>query len=157
MSTAADVFLDTPACNAHTTASYALWAGTPIVTLALRRLVSRVGASLAIAASASSEPRAHPSSVPAVAGVTGVARDLADYELLAAAVVRQRAARGARHFEMWREAELDKRRRGETAAFDPDRWVRGVDRGLAMLYETAAAHAGAASADRAARMHVLVA
>lgn len=156
MSTAADVFLDTPACNAHTTASYALWAGTPIVTLALRRLVSRVGASLAIAASTASAPRTRSSLMPAVAGVTGVARDLADYELLAVAIVRQRAVRGAHQFERWREAELAKRRRGETAAFDADRWVHSMDRGLAMLYE-AAAHAGAASAQRAAHMHMLVA
>jgi tetratricopeptide (TPR) repeat protein len=156
MSTAADVFLDTPACNAHTTASYALWAGTPIVTLALRRLVSRVGASLAIAASTASAPRTRPSFVPAVAGVTGIARDLADYELLAVAMVRQRAVRGAHQFELWRDAELAKRRRGEIAAFDADRWVHSVDRGLAMLYE-AAAHAGATSAHRAAHMHMLVA
>uniref|UniRef100_A0A061RFK4 protein O-GlcNAc transferase n=2 Tax=Tetraselmis sp. GSL018 TaxID=582737 RepID=A0A061RFK4_9CHLO len=46
----ADVFLDTPLCNAHTTGCDVLWAGTPIVTLPLERMASRVAASLCTAA-----------------------------------------------------------------------------------------------------------
>ena len=46
----ADVFLDTPICNAHTTGCDVLWAGTPIVTLPLERMASRVAASLCSAA-----------------------------------------------------------------------------------------------------------
>ena len=46
----ADVFLDTPLVNAHTTACDVLWAGVPIVTLPLRRMASRVCASLVTAA-----------------------------------------------------------------------------------------------------------
>ncbi len=42
----ADVFLDTWPCNAHTTASDALWAGVPVVTFAGRTFASRVAASL---------------------------------------------------------------------------------------------------------------
>jgi predicted O-linked N-acetylglucosamine transferase (SPINDLY family) len=42
----ADLFLDTFAVNAHTTASDALWAGVPLVTLAGRQFAARVGASL---------------------------------------------------------------------------------------------------------------
>lgn len=42
----ADLFLDTLPCNAHTTASDALWAGLPVVTCAGRGLVARVAASL---------------------------------------------------------------------------------------------------------------
>lgn len=42
----ADVFLDTPLCNAHTTGCDVLWGGCPMVTLPLERMASRVGASL---------------------------------------------------------------------------------------------------------------
>lgn len=42
----ADLFLDTLPCNAHTTASDALWAGLPILTCAGSAFASRVAASL---------------------------------------------------------------------------------------------------------------
>ncbi len=42
----ADLFLDTFPVNAHTTASEALWAGCPLVTLAGQTLISRVAGSL---------------------------------------------------------------------------------------------------------------
>jgi len=47
---AADLFLDTLPYNAHTTASDALWAGLPMVTITGPTLAGRVGASLATAA-----------------------------------------------------------------------------------------------------------
>jgi len=42
----ADLFLDTFAVNAHTTASDALWAGLPLVTMCGQQFAARVGASL---------------------------------------------------------------------------------------------------------------
>jgi hypothetical protein len=42
----ADLFLDTWPCNAHTTASDALWAGLPVLTLRGESFAARVGASL---------------------------------------------------------------------------------------------------------------
>ena len=42
----ADLFLDTVPCNAHTTASDALWAGLPLLTLQGESFASRVAASL---------------------------------------------------------------------------------------------------------------
>jgi predicted O-linked N-acetylglucosamine transferase (SPINDLY family) len=42
----ADLFLDTWPCNAHTTASDALWAGVPVITLAGRTFAQRVAGSL---------------------------------------------------------------------------------------------------------------
>jgi predicted O-linked N-acetylglucosamine transferase (SPINDLY family) len=42
----ADVFIDTYPCNAHTTASDALWAGLPVVTLMGNSFAGRVAASL---------------------------------------------------------------------------------------------------------------
>jgi predicted O-linked N-acetylglucosamine transferase (SPINDLY family) len=43
---AADLFLDTLPCNAHTTASDALWAGLPLLTCAGEAFAGRVAASL---------------------------------------------------------------------------------------------------------------
>ncbi|KAI0244842.1 hypothetical protein L0F63_001158 [Massospora cicadina] len=47
----ADLFFDTPECNAHTTAADILWSGTPIVTYArhIYKMCSRVAASIAYA------------------------------------------------------------------------------------------------------------
>ncbi|RYG68568.1 hypothetical protein EON64_04875, partial [archaeon] len=42
----ADLFLDTPACNAHTTACDILWSGTPLITMAGEKMASRVAASI---------------------------------------------------------------------------------------------------------------
>jgi predicted O-linked N-acetylglucosamine transferase (SPINDLY family) len=42
----ADLFLDSWPCNAHTTASDALWAGLPVLTYAGKAFASRVAASL---------------------------------------------------------------------------------------------------------------
>ncbi|EKX44545.1 hypothetical protein GUITHDRAFT_109660 [Guillardia theta CCMP2712] len=44
----ADLFLDTPMYNAHSTAADALWAGVPVLTLAREKMAARVGASLAL-------------------------------------------------------------------------------------------------------------
>ncbi len=46
----ADLYLDAWPCNAHTTASEALWMGVPVVSLKGRTFASRVGASLLHAA-----------------------------------------------------------------------------------------------------------
>ena len=47
----ADVFLDTPECNAHTTAADILWSGTPVITFPKYdfKMCSRVAASIAYA------------------------------------------------------------------------------------------------------------
>ncbi|XP_010247969.1 PREDICTED: probable UDP-N-acetylglucosamine--peptide N-acetylglucosaminyltransferase SEC [Nelumbo nucifera] len=45
----ADLFLDTPLCNAHTTGTDVLWAGLPIITLPLEKMATRVAGSLCLA------------------------------------------------------------------------------------------------------------
>eukprot|EP00850_Spirogloea_muscicola_P014424 SM000103S09516 [mRNA] locus=s103:488527:496923:+ [translate_table: standard] len=45
----ADLFLDTPLCNAHTTGVDVLWAGLPMITLPLQKMATRVAMSLAFA------------------------------------------------------------------------------------------------------------
>src|SRR4029077_18348764 len=63
----ADLFLDTFPCNAHTTASDALWAGVPVLTCAGDTFVSRVAGSL----------------LQAIGLSDLVTRSLAEYEALA--------------------------------------------------------------------------
>ncbi len=64
---AADLFLDTLPCNAHTTASDALWAGLPVLTCLGETFAGRVAASLL-----------HAIGLPEL-----VTQNLADYEALA--------------------------------------------------------------------------
>ncbi|KAG6529291.1 hypothetical protein ZIOFF_011488 [Zingiber officinale] len=45
----ADLFLDTPLCNGHTTGTDVLWAGLPMVTLPLDKMATRVAGSLCLA------------------------------------------------------------------------------------------------------------
>ena len=47
----ADLFLDTPECNGHTTSADILWSGTPVLTLPrhYHKMCSRVAASIAFA------------------------------------------------------------------------------------------------------------
>ena len=68
----ADLFLDTFPCNAHTTASDALWAGLPLVSCMGETFASRVAGSLL-----------HASGFPELA-----VRNLGDYEALALKLAR---------------------------------------------------------------------
>jgi protein O-GlcNAc transferase len=159
MAMSADIFLDTPTCHAHTTASYAIWASTPVVTLALRRLVSRVGASLAMASSGPSPRPAHATPADG-AGATGIARDLADYELLASALVTRLAAPGGpQRFAARRQVASGRARTHDCGLFDAACWAEHLDMGLGLLYE-AACHDEAGSGGMGGTrkgMHVIVA
>ena len=72
---AADLFLDTLPVNAHTTASDALWAGVPVLTVLGETFVSRVAASLLAAAG-----------LPEL-----VAANLEEYEQIALELARNRS------------------------------------------------------------------
>nr|GEW86033.1 probable UDP-N-acetylglucosamine--peptide N-acetylglucosaminyltransferase SEC [Tanacetum cinerariifolium] len=48
-SSLADLCLDTPLCNAHTTGTDVLWAGLPMLTLPLEKMATRVAGSLCLA------------------------------------------------------------------------------------------------------------
>ncbi|XP_016465675.2 putative UDP-N-acetylglucosamine--peptide N-acetylglucosaminyltransferase SEC [Nicotiana tabacum] len=48
-SSLADLCLDTPLCNAHTTGTDVLWAGLPMITLPLEKMATRVAGSLCLA------------------------------------------------------------------------------------------------------------
>jgi protein O-GlcNAc transferase len=102
---AADLFLDTSPVNAHTTASDALWAGLPLITLVGETFVSRVAASLL-----------------AAVGLPDLAvEDLAHYEALAVALSldQERRSRLRRHLNDVRSSAV---------LFDSARFVRNLER-----------------------------
>lgn len=106
----ADLFLDTPRYNAHTTCSDALWAGLPVLTVAGDTFASRVGASLLAAVD-----------LPEL-----VAPDLAGYEALAlqlAGAPRQLADLRARLAS----------NRTRCTLFDTARFTRGLENAYAAI------------------------
>ncbi|KAI8466334.1 MAG: TPR-like protein [Monoraphidium minutum] len=109
----ADVFLDTPLCNAHTTGCDVLWGGCPMVTLPLERMASRVAASLAAA--------------------TGLGREMvvashAEYEDRAVELGLDGAKRAALRGRL--EAA-----RLSCPLFDTGRWVRDLERVLFRMWD----------------------
>ncbi|MES1156362.1 MAG: tetratricopeptide repeat protein [Alphaproteobacteria bacterium] len=114
----ADLILDTYPYNGHTTASDALWAGVPVITLCGATFASRVAASLVAAAGA-----------PDLATTS-----LADYEAIALHLAR----------DMRALAEVKARLKPDAPLFDMARYTRDFEAALeAML---ARAIAGLASA-----------
>jgi predicted O-linked N-acetylglucosamine transferase (SPINDLY family) len=96
----ADLFLDTWPCNAHTTASDALWAGIPVVTFAGRTFASRVAGSLL-----------------AALGMTElIAGDVATYEKLALRLALDAPARARMKSRLLRARETGDLFSGEKAA-----------------------------------------
>lgn len=108
----ADLFLDTWPCNAHTTASEALWAGVPVLTVPGPTFASRVGASLVSACG-----------LPELA-----CADEQAYVQTALALCRE-PARLARM-----KAHLDGRR-FELPLFDSDRYARDFEALLQRLHD----------------------
>lgn len=109
----ADVFLDTFPCNAHTTASDALWMGVPVLTRAGRAFASRVAASLVAAAG-----------VPELACLTERA-----YE---AAALRLSGPEGAAELAALRQ-RLAAQRDG-CALFDSERFTRHLEDAFAAMW-----------------------
>ena len=105
---AADLFLDAWPCNAHTTASEALWAGVPPVTMIGATFAQRVAASLL-----------HASGLPEL-----VCHDVAHYEQ----TILQLAAQPAQREQL--RARLAAQRAGH-ALFDGVRFARDIE----ALYE----------------------
>lgn len=106
----ADLFVDTHPYNAGTTASDALWAGLPLLTLAGDAYASRMAASLLIAAG-----------LPDL-----VTTSLADYESLAVSLARDAEARAALR---------DRLARGVATGplFDTGRFTRDLEAALASM------------------------
>lgn len=109
----ADVFLDTLACNAHTTGCDVLWSGCPMVTLPGERMASRVAASLCNATGLGAEM---------------VVGSLQEYEDLAVELGLNAAKRCALRDRL-------KAARRTAPLFDTTRWVGNLDRLLLRMWE----------------------
>lgn len=112
----ADLFLDTLTYGAHTTASDALWAGVPVLTVRGEAFAARVGASL----------------LNAVGLRELIAADLAGYEALALRLAQDPARLGAVR------ARLGNVSRGQDRAalplFDTARFVRGLEQAFRAMW-----------------------
>eukprot|EP00210_Caulerpa_lentillifera_P007056 g6750.t1 len=102
----ADVFLDTPICNAHTTGCDVLWGGCPMITLPLDRMASRVAASLCTATGLGDEM---------------VVQDHVDYEEKAVEL-------GLNHEKRSSLREELKSRRLTCPLFDTEKWVQDLEK-----------------------------
>lgn len=113
----ADLFLDTVPCNAHTTASDALWAGLPVLTCLGETFAGRVAASLLNAAGL---PELIARSLPEYeAAAISMARDPARLRSLRDRLAQGRlsvrlfdSARYARHLECAYERMWERQQRG---------------------------------------------
>jgi predicted O-linked N-acetylglucosamine transferase (SPINDLY family) len=109
---AADLFLDTLPCNAHTTASDALWAGLPVVTCAGDSFASRVAAS----------------ALAAIGLPELITRTLAHYEQLLLELATQPARLAALRTRLAHN-------RLTTPLFDIERYTRHLESAYRQMYE----------------------
>ena len=109
---AADLFLDTTPCNAHTTASDALWAGLPLLTCMGESFASRVAASL----------------LNAVGLPELVTETLADYEALAIELATAPAKLKALKEKL-------ERNRLTTPLFDTALFTKHIEAAYTQMYE----------------------
>lgn len=125
-----DIFVDNREYNSGTTATDALWAGAPTISLPREKHAGRHAASML-------------SSLGNMAGALQ-ARSLHDYEEMAVAFLSGR--------KVWRkvhEALVGSRETG--ALWDPQVWVRDVERTLAGAWEWHVSRAGRACTDVGSR------
>ncbi|XP_039041109.1 probable UDP-N-acetylglucosamine--peptide N-acetylglucosaminyltransferase SEC isoform X2 [Hibiscus syriacus] len=102
----ADLFLDTPLCNAHTTGTDVLWAGLPMVTLPLEKMATRVAGSLCLATGVGEEM---------------IVSSLKDYEEKAVSLALNRP-------KLQDLSNKLKAARMTCPLFDTARWVRSLER-----------------------------
>ena len=108
----ADLFLDTRVCNAHTTASDALWAGLPMITLQGTHFASRVASSLL-----------HTIGLPEL-----ITESLDEYEALAVRLARDPDA--LRAF-----GERLSRNRTTAPLFDTQRFARNLENAYQQMWD----------------------
>ncbi|KAF2430057.1 hypothetical protein EJ08DRAFT_697847 [Tothia fuscella] len=126
-----DLFLDTPECNAHTTAADVLWSGTPLLTLPRYqyKMCSRMAASIL--------KGALPKSAEGIQAEKDlIAEDEDDYESKAIALGKGLRYHG--HRPVGRLAELRKtlyEARWKSALFDTKRWVMDLEEAYEIAWE----------------------
>ncbi|KAL9341813.1 hypothetical protein Peur_065138 [Populus x canadensis] len=102
----ADLFLDTPLCNAHTTGTDILWAGLPMVTMPLEKMATRVAGSLCLATGLGDEM---------------IVSSMKEYEERAVSLALNRP-------KLQSLTNRLKAARMTCPLFDTRRWVRNLDR-----------------------------
>lgn len=107
----ADLFLDTLPCNAHTTASDALWAGLPVLTLPGQTFAGRVGASL----------------LTAIGLPELIAESVQDYESIAVRLGQNPKALAALKTKLARNRETE-------SLFDTDRYTEKLESAFREMY-----------------------
>jgi predicted O-linked N-acetylglucosamine transferase (SPINDLY family) len=112
----ADLFLDTLPCNAHTTASDALWAGLPLVTCVGSSFAGRVAGSL----------------LCAIGLQQLITHSLADYEALALRLARDREALASIRATLAKNRETH-------ALFDMNRFRRHIETAYLTMWRRAQA------------------
>ncbi|ADJ22965.1 TPR repeat-containing protein [Hyphomicrobium denitrificans ATCC 51888] len=112
----ADLFLDALPCNAHTTASDALWAGLPVITATGETFSGRVAASL----------------LTAVGLPELVTKNLDDYAELALALARDKSKLADLNAKLSRQRET-------APLFDSMRYTKNFERALSMMCDIARA------------------
>jgi len=111
---AADLFIDTLPCTAHTTGSDALWAGVPLLTCQGETFAARVAASLL-----------HASGLPQL-----ITHNLQEYEELALALARDRQRLAALRSQLTAN-------RATCALFDAERHRRAIEAAYVVMWERA--------------------
>ncbi len=116
----ADLCLDTPMFNGQHTSFDSLWGGTPVLTLAVEKMVSRIGSSIVNAAG-----------TPEM-----ITKNLEEYEELAVKLAKNYLSPGAGAV-----SQLDKIRerleknRFSNALFDTKKWVKGFEVGISKVWK----------------------
>ncbi|XP_052482187.1 probable UDP-N-acetylglucosamine--peptide N-acetylglucosaminyltransferase SEC isoform X2 [Gossypium raimondii] len=108
----ADLCLDTPLCNAHTTGTDVLWAGLPMVTLPLEKMATRVAGSLCLATGL---------------GEDMIVNSMKEYEEQAVTLALNRPKLQALTKKL-KEARLT------CPLFDTARWVRNLERAYLKMW-----------------------
>ncbi|CAA6668192.1 unnamed protein product [Spirodela intermedia] len=108
----ADLCLDTPLCNGHTTGTDVLWAGLPMVTLPLEKMATRVAGSLCLSTGVGEEM---------------IVNSMKEYEERAVALAENR------HRLQSLRSRL-KAVRMSCPLFDTARWVRNLERALFKMW-----------------------
>jgi predicted O-linked N-acetylglucosamine transferase (SPINDLY family) len=126
-----DLFLDTPECNAHTTAADVLWSGTPLLTLPRYKykMCSRMAASI-LKGALPKGPAGEQASKELIAG--------SEEEYEAFAVGLGKGLKYVGHRPVGRLAELRKllyESRWSSALFDTRRWVRDLEEAYGIAWE----------------------
>ncbi len=108
----ADLFLDTLPCNAHTTASDALWAGLPVLTCTGDTFAGRVAASL----------------LSAVGLPELITDSLSSYEALAMKLAREPQALSAVKAKLADQRDI-------APLFDTERFTRNLESAFTTMWE----------------------